>query len=124
MMRQSNSLHTPSRVTLSFAQHRLIRTTLNGRSNYALVTPEQRRMIRELCAQAGPVHEPEQFLIAFKVALIEAANDAQIPFGPERNDLLSRLVSVFIDEFYRGERGVDNIRLAQSRGEEQSYQRP
>lgn len=111
-MTQSSSEHTPSRVTLNFVQQRLIRTALNGRSNHGLVTPEQRHMIRELCAQAGPGHEPEQFLIAFKVALIEAANDAGIAFGSERNELLGRLVSVFIDEFYRGERGVDNVRAA------------
>ncbi|HMI54918.1 MAG TPA: hypothetical protein VK494_01895 [Gemmatimonadaceae bacterium] len=122
-MRQSNSEHTPSRVTLNFVQHRLIRTALKAKSDYGLVTPEQRRMIRELCAQAGPGHEPEQALIAFKVALFEAASDAGIPFGPERNELLGRLVSVFIEEFYRGERAID-IRLAREAAAEQLQRGP
>jgi hypothetical protein len=121
-MRQSNSEHTPSRVTLNFVQHRLIRTALKAKSDYGLVTPEQRRMIRELCAQAGPGHEPEQALIAFKVALIEAAGDAGIPFGSERNELLGRLVSVFIEEFYRGEKAID-IRVARGSAVDQ-LQRP
>ncbi|MFL5638813.1 MAG: hypothetical protein ACJ78M_05530 [Gemmatimonadaceae bacterium] len=97
-------------MTLSFAQHALIRWALQRRTSFGIVTPEQRRAIRELCAECGPVREPEQVLIAFKVALIEAANDERIPFGPERSDLVERLVSVFIDELYKGEMGVDTIR--------------
>jgi len=45
--------------------------------------------------------EPEDFLIAFKLALVDAANDVGIRPSPERNDFLSRLVSVYIEEFYR-----------------------
>lgn len=99
-----------SRLTLTFVQHGLIRAALRHGTSFGYVTPEQRRHLRELCAHSGPVHEPEQFLIAFKVALIEAANDERLPFGPERNEILGRLVSAFIDELYRGEVGVEDIR--------------
>jgi hypothetical protein len=66
------------------------------------VTSEQRTVIRAICS-APERHrfEPEDFLIAFKLAIVDAANDVGIPLGPERNDLLARLVSVYIEEFYR-----------------------
>ncbi len=66
------------------------------------MTSEQRTVIRGICS-APERHrfEPEDFLIAFKLALVDAANDVGIPPGPERNDFLARLVSVYIEEFYR-----------------------
>jgi hypothetical protein len=67
-----------------------------------MVTSEQRAVIRGICA-APERHrfEPEDFLIAFKLAIVDAANEVGIPPGPERNDLLARLISVYIEEFYR-----------------------
>lgn len=43
---------------------------------------------------------PEQFLIAFKGATVEAARELGTPIGPDSNGFLARLVSVFIEEFY------------------------
>jgi len=51
---------------------------------------------------------PEDFLIAFKLALVDAANEVGIKPGPERNDFLSRLVSVYIEEFFRSAVGGDS----------------
>lgn len=66
------------------------------------VTPEQRMALRQICsAPERTSFEPEDFLIAFKLALVDAANDVGIPPGPDRNDFLARLVSVYIEEFYR-----------------------
>jgi hypothetical protein len=45
--------------------------------------------------------EPEDLLVAFKLALVDAANDVGITPGPDRNDFLSRLVTAYIEEFYR-----------------------
>ncbi len=62
--------------------------------------------LRQICsAPERTSFEPEDFLIAFKLALVDAANDAGIPPGPERNDFLARLVSVYIEEFYRFPQG-------------------
>jgi hypothetical protein len=75
---------------------------LSAGSPAGVVTSEQRKAIRAICS--GPERhgfEPEDFLIAFKLAVVDAANDVGIPPGPERNDFLSRLVSVYIEEFYR-----------------------
>jgi hypothetical protein len=66
------------------------------------VSAEQRLVLRQICsAPERKTFEPEDFLIAFKLALAEAANDVGMPPGPDRNDYLSRLVSVCIEEFYR-----------------------
>ncbi len=66
------------------------------------VTPEQRMVLRQICSVAERMSfEPEDFLIAFKLALADAANDVGVPPGPERNDLLARLVSASIEEFFR-----------------------
>ena len=66
------------------------------------VTHEQRMALRQICSAPERIgFEPEDFLIAFKLALVDAANDVGIPPGPDRNDFLARLVSVYIEEFYR-----------------------
>jgi hypothetical protein len=80
----------------------LLRTALGTSVVGSSVTLEQRTVIRSICS-APERHrfEPEDFLIAFKLAVVDAANDVGIPPGPERNDFLAKLVSVYIEEFYR-----------------------
>jgi hypothetical protein len=61
----------------------------------------QRRAIREICRTAA--HQPqmrEHLLVSFRALLITAANQAQIPPGPQRNALFGRLATMFIEEFY------------------------
>jgi len=61
----------------------------------------QREALRELCDNfRDSSRGPEQLLIGFKALLIEAANDARLPYGAKRSELLSRIVTVFIDELY------------------------
>lgn len=75
------------------------------------VTAEQRAVIRRICAAPErQTFEPEDFLIAFKLALIEAANAVRIPPGPERNEFLARMVSVYIEEFYRVPLGSESVK--------------
>jgi hypothetical protein len=79
---------------------------LGSRASESIVTSEQRAVIRGICsAPERHSFEPEDFLIAFKLALVDAANAVGIPHGPERNDFLARLVSVYIEEFYRFPQG-------------------
>lgn len=96
----------PPRWRLPPSHQELLRTALGGRESERIVTSEQRAVIRGICrgicsAPERQSFEPEDFLIAFKLALVDAANDAGIPPGPDRNDFLARLVSVYIEEFYR-----------------------
>ncbi len=90
-----------STVTLTVAQQQLIRAALQARDGSRLVSPTQRSAIRDLCASVRHEREREKLLIEFKIALASAANDERIPYGPERSDAVSHLVSVFIDELYR-----------------------
>ena len=63
-------------------------------------------MIRQICSELTPVGEPEKALIEFKKALDEAANAERIPYGVERTEMLSHIVSLFIAELYgSAERG-------------------
>ena len=80
----------------------LLRSVLGGASG-RVVSPEHRALIRRIAsAPERNGFEPEDFLIAFKLALVDAANKVGIPPGPDRNDFLARLVTVYIEEFYRG----------------------
>jgi hypothetical protein len=77
------------------------------------VTVEQRAVIREICnAPERALYAPEDFLIAFKLGLVEAANTAHLAPGPQRNDLLTALVSVYIDEFFSASSLGASIRTA------------
>jgi hypothetical protein len=92
----------PQRWRLPPSYLELLRSALKDGAAELTVTSEQRSILRQICS--GPERmefEPEDFLIAFKLALVDAANDVGIPPGPDRNDFLSRLVTVYIEEFYR-----------------------
>src|SRR5689334_4247261 len=85
---------------LTPSQRKLVRVALSSPSLGLFVTREQRAAIRELCAGLKPDGQPEKILIAFKSALEEAADEAHVPLGSERSLMLSRIISVFIDELY------------------------
>lgn len=114
-MRNSGAPFDAAPVTkalMSAAQRALLASAIRGRELTIAVTPEQRVIIRSLCDQPGfAAHHSEQLLVAFKAGLAEAANELRIPVGPERNDLLSRLVSAFIEEFYGGVRATADSAL-------------
>lgn len=100
-------------MNLTAAQLHLIRRALEDSEFKVSVTPGQRAAIREVCEQAGADCEREKFLIAFKMALVEVANELDVSYGAERDALLARLISVFIDELYTLARA--GVRLADAR---------
>jgi hypothetical protein len=66
------------------------------------VTSEQRAIINQICSAPEKLtFAPEDFVIAFKLALTNAANEVGIRPGADRTELLARLVSVCIEEFFR-----------------------
>jgi len=80
-----------------------LRRALVGRSDDVVVSSEQRAVIRQICSSPERHRfEPEDFLIAFKLAIVDAANEVGIPPSPDRNEFLARLVTIYIEEFYRG----------------------
>jgi hypothetical protein len=91
------------RWRLPASHQELLRRLLVGTSGDVVVSSEQRAAIREVCSAPERYRfEPEDFLIAFKLGIVDAANDVGIPPGPDRNEFLARLVTVYIEEFYRG----------------------
>ncbi|HZE08472.1 MAG TPA: hypothetical protein VE110_06905 [Gemmatimonadaceae bacterium] len=104
---------TVSKALMGAAQRELIASAIHGRELTTSVTPDQRAIIRNLCSEPTlSAHPSEQLLVAFKTGLAEAANELRVPVGPDRNDLLSRLVSAFIEEFYGGRRGAADTSIA------------
>jgi hypothetical protein len=94
----------------------LLRIVLGGASDDVVVSSEQRAAIRQICsAPERNGFAPEDLLIAFKLAIVEAANDVGIPPGPDRNEFLARLVTVYIEEFYRAP-AVDGIGIENENG--------
>ncbi len=111
------SYSQPPRRRLPSAHQELLRNALDGGAAGKIITQEQRTAIRQICmAPEKQSFAPEDFLIAFKLALANAANDVGIPPGPERNDFLARLVSVCIEEFYRSAPRSDGAKTRDGQG--------
>jgi hypothetical protein len=92
----------PQRWRLPPAHLELLKVVMTDGAGEKAVTLDQRLALRQICsAPERMTFEPEDFLIAFKLALVDAANAVGIEPSPERNDFLSRLVTVCIEEFYR-----------------------
>jgi hypothetical protein len=108
----------PPRWRLPSSHQDLLRRALEGGASESIVTPELRGAIRGICSTPERHRfEPEDFLIAFKLALVNAANDVGIAPGPDRNDFLSKLVTVYIEEFYRSPgAGADGDGIEKSNG--------
>lgn len=79
-----------------------LRTALHDSGAHPAVTPELLAAIRAICSDAQQRSQgPERSLVEFKVSLTDAANEVEMPLGPERSKLIDGLVSTFIEEFYR-----------------------
>lgn len=63
--------------------------------------------------EARTLH-PEEFFVAFKEALTTAADNLNIPHGRERNEVLSRLLSISIEEFFQNRSAADVQPLSDS----------
>ena len=107
----NNADTQPPRWRLPPSYQESLRSVLEGSAPESMVTSEQRAVIRRICsAPERQSFEPEDFLIAFKLAIADAANAVNIPPGPYRNDFLARLVSVYIEEFYRVPQSSESVK--------------
>ena len=97
-----SNFHSP-RWTLPENERSLLREALKRDVNHDKARREQRELIRGICSSPeAQMLPPEQFFVSFKQALTGAANDLDIAPGREREELLSRLVSISIEEFFNG----------------------
>jgi hypothetical protein len=92
----------PPRWRLPPRHEQLLRSALASGVTGRVLNSEQRAIIHQICSSPEKgAFAPEDFVIAFKLALTEAANDVGIRPGPERNDFLALMVSACIEEFFR-----------------------
>lgn len=100
-------MHSPDRYSsvefrLTPIQREQLKSTLSDTRPRISVTARQRAVLIEICSASERFgHTPEQLLVAFKDALYEAADQANIPHGGDRDELMARLVSAFIEELFR-----------------------
>jgi hypothetical protein len=85
---------------LSTEQRELLKSVLSHKTPDDCFAPDHRLTIRKIASSCETIDRPEQVLIAFKNSLDDAANNLRIPFSPERNTLLTGLVTAFIEEMY------------------------
>lgn len=78
----------------------LIRGALQARTTDSKIHAEQRTAIRQICTELMPSPEPEKLLRAFVDAVVHAADDLRIPYGVERDAMLSKFVTIFVDELH------------------------
>jgi hypothetical protein len=75
----------------------------------------QRKLVKTICSLPEVrVLPPEQFFVAFKDALANVANELNIPRGRERDEVLSRLLSLSIEEFFQDASAADIQPLSDS----------
>ena len=78
----------------------LLRITVKGRTADSKIESEKRLAIRQICAELMPSAEPERVLRAFVDALVQIADAERIPYGVERDAMLSQVVGIFVDEHH------------------------
>lgn len=101
MTTQSNESYAPAEFRFTGLQSDLVKSAVKDLYVRGAITSGQRSAVVEICAWSERWnHTPEQLLIAFKYAMYDAADNANIPHGGEREDLLARLVSVFIEALF------------------------
>lgn len=95
------SSHT-SRWTIPLTQLPGLREALQTDAEQIAARRAQRKLVRTICSLPEVrVLPPEKFFVAFKEALTNAADDLNIPRGREREEVLSRLLSISIEEFFQ-----------------------
>ena len=82
-------------------KHReLLRIAVKGRTANSKIESEKRLAIRQICAELMPAADPERLLRSFVEALVHIADAERIPYGVERDAMLSQIVSIFVDELH------------------------
>lgn len=83
-------------------QREALKAALRDAAGHFAITPVMVLAIQHICTDArGRGQGPERSLVEFKLSLTDAANEVEIPLGPDRSKLFSGLVSTFIEELYR-----------------------
>jgi hypothetical protein len=86
----------------------LLTEAVKGDRGPLKVTKEQRTLIETVCASPEMrTVPPERFFVSCKFALNAAADALHFPLGRDRDELMSRLFSVCVEEFFRRDGGTE-----------------
>jgi len=97
----SNGTASRDGLTLTTGQRDLLKSALQLGDRELSVTPAQRALLARICAEMERGSQPpEKLLVAFKAALISLADQSGLAHGAERERLIARLTSGFIEELY------------------------
>jgi hypothetical protein len=95
--------------TIPFNDLVALRDALRNEPGHHRVTRPQRTVIRRICSRADANSvPPEEFFVVFKQALQNVLQDLRVSLGRDRDELLSNLMTVCIEEFYHGDCGADH----------------
>ena len=78
----------------------LLRIAVKGITAHSKIESEKRLAIRQICAELMPTAEPERLLRAFADALVQVADRERIPYGVERDAMLSQIINIFVDALH------------------------
>lgn len=81
--------------------HRRLKATLQRAGASIAIAPELRRIIRHLLESSDVIGvSRDELMSSLRLALVEAAMELGFAPGPERNELLARMVAVCQDEVF------------------------
>jgi hypothetical protein len=81
--------------------HRSLKAALQNAGVGIALAPELRRVIRQILDSPDALSASrEDLMSSLRLALVEAAMELGFPPGPERNELLARMVGACHDEVY------------------------
>ena len=82
--------------------HRTLKVTLQSAGIGIALAPELRRVVRQILDSPDAAGASrDDIMSSLRLALVEAAMELGFAPGPERNDLLARMVAVCQEELYR-----------------------
>jgi hypothetical protein len=100
MSTRSNGKFPPAGLRTSASQRALARSVLKETASRMVKSVERSALTEIYEGGTRRPHTPEEFLAAFKSALSEATEYAGIRAGREREELLSQLVAVCMEELF------------------------
>ena len=110
-MNATNEAHENSARTIPDSQLGLLKKALMRERGANGDRQSERNIIRQLCLLPEVRSlAPEQFVLSVKMALNVAATDVGVPLA-ERQQVISRLLSISIEEFF----AADGDRIAASK---------
>lgn len=112
MSTRSNGKFPPAGLRGSSSQRALAKAVLKETVSRMMKSVESSALIEIYEGGTQRQHTPDEFLAAFKSALSDATEYAGIRAGREREELLSQLVAVCMEELFTPDGRLDGRRAS------------